>query len=193
MAHYTNSVTLDEDVYDEMRLWRKGLVAMWNSEDHDCVFIEMVRDPTSQKHMSIECIPLPREVGDTAPIYFKKAIMESESEWSDNKKLIDLSKFRNGDIRKAIPKGFPYFSVDFGLQAGYAHVIEDVNAFPANFAQEIVGGMLDLHHRHWRSTQPMSFEEVKKKRDAMREKWKPFDWTGIAKKATKASEAHDDE
>lgn len=71
MAHYSNSVTLDEDVYDEMRLWRKGLVAMWNSEDQDCVFVEMVRDPAGQKHMTIECIPLPREVGDTAPIYFK--------------------------------------------------------------------------------------------------------------------------
>ena len=50
-----------------------------------------------------------------------------------------------------------------------------------------------MHHRHWRTTQPMPFEEVKKKRDALREKWKPFDWTEIAKKATKASEAHDDE
>lgn len=37
-------------------------------------------------------------------------------------------------MRKAVPKGFPYFAVDFGLHAGYAHVIENVDRFPKNFA-----------------------------------------------------------
>ncbi len=60
--------------------------------------------------------------------------MECESEWSDNKKLVELAK-KGGDIRRAIPKGFSYFAVDFGLQSGYAHVIEDEQRFPANFAK----------------------------------------------------------
>lgn len=59
--------------------------------------------------------------------------MECEKEWSDNLKLIDLSK--KSGVRKAIPKGFPYFSVNFGLQEGYAHVIENADLFPSNFAQ----------------------------------------------------------
>lgn len=66
-------------------------------------------------------------------LFLQKAIDESETEWSHNKKLIDLAK-KSGDIRKAIPKGFSYFAVDFGLQAGYAHIIEDEGHFPNYFA-----------------------------------------------------------
>lgn len=39
------------------------------------------------------------------------------------------------DVRRAVPKGLPYFSVDFGLDSGFAHVIEDEKMFPKNFAQ----------------------------------------------------------
>ena len=147
---------------------------MWrDDDDQDCVFIESAIHVREQKHMSIECetgeqqapqdcfkgIPMPREVGDMAPIYFQvtndklipipitifsthpsfqKAIMESEKEWSDNPKLIDLSKNPRqsaAGVRGAVPKGFPYFFINFGLQPGYAHVIEDEGKFPANFAQ----------------------------------------------------------
>jgi hypothetical protein len=43
--------------------------------------------------------------------------MESEKEWSDNKKLIDLSKNprQTAGVRGVIPKGFPYFSGVFML------------------------------------------------------------------------------
>lgn len=34
-----------------------------------------------------------------------------------------------------IPKGFPYFAVDFGTQGGYAHVIEDERQFPKYFGK----------------------------------------------------------
>ena len=60
--------------------------------------------------------------------------MESEKEWSDNKKLIDLGQSRKG-IRSAVPKGFPYFAVNFGLQPGYAHIVEKEKTFPDNFGQ----------------------------------------------------------
>lgn len=65
-------------------------------------------------------------------IILQKAILECEIEWSSNKKLVDLS---GKGIRQAVPKGLPYFFVDFGLQPGYAHVIEDEKLFPQNFAQ----------------------------------------------------------
>lgn len=34
-----------------------------------------------------------------------------------------------------IPKGFPYFAVDFGMQGGFAHVIEDERQFPKYFGK----------------------------------------------------------
>uniref|UniRef100_A0A8V5GQF4 Uncharacterized protein n=1 Tax=Melopsittacus undulatus TaxID=13146 RepID=A0A8V5GQF4_MELUD len=105
---------------------------MFEAKDLDCVFLETNLSLKKRYHMVYECIPLPKEVGDMAPIYFKKAIMESDEEWSMNKKLIDLS---SKDIRKSVPKGLPYFSVDFGLQGGFAHVIEDQHSFPHYFGK----------------------------------------------------------
>ena len=34
-----------------------------------------------------------------------------------------------------VPKGFSYFSVDFGNQGGFAHVIEDEQRFPWHFGR----------------------------------------------------------
>ncbi|CAK5077105.1 unnamed protein product [Meloidogyne enterolobii] len=181
MEHYSSSLVLDEDVWEEIQFWMKSLVNMWreDEEDQDCVFFENARDIHEQKHMSIECVPLPREIGDLSPIYFKKAIMESEKEWSVNKKLIDLSKNprQSQGVRGLVPKGFPYFAVYFGLQPGYAHVIEKEKNFPANFAQEIIGGMLDLHYKHWKNPKKQSFNEIKIKREQLRQKFSKYDWT----------------
>ena len=34
-----------------------------------------------------------------------------------------------------IPKGFPYFCVNFAMDGGYAHVIEDDKTFPTYFGR----------------------------------------------------------
>ncbi|XP_040591605.1 CWF19-like protein 2 isoform X2 [Mesocricetus auratus] len=104
----------------------------------------------------------------------QKAIMESDEEWSMNKKLIDLS---SKDIRKSVPRGLPYFAVDFGLQGGFAHVIEDQHKFPHYFGKEIIGGMLDLEPRLWRKGIRESFEDQRKKALQFAQWWKPFDVT----------------
>ena len=38
-------------------------------------------------------------------------------------------------IRRSIPKNFPYFSVEFGMGGGFAHVIEDRSQFPEHFGK----------------------------------------------------------
>ncbi|NXO33382.1 C19L2 protein, partial [Locustella ochotensis] len=125
-------LALSVDSTTVSRMFRNALVKMFEAKDLDCVFLETNMSMKKRYHMVYECIPLPKEVGDMAPIYFKKAIMESDEEWSMNKKLIDLS---SKDIRKSVPKGLPYFSVDFGLQGGFAHVIEDQHNFPHYFGK----------------------------------------------------------
>ncbi|NWR15971.1 C19L2 protein, partial [Emberiza fucata] len=125
-------LALTVDSTTSSRMFRNALVKMFEAKDLDCVFLETNMSMKKRYHMVYECIPLPKEVGDMAPIYFKKAIMESDEEWSMNKKLIDLS---SKDIRKSVPKGLPYFSVDFGLQGGFAHVIEDQHNFPHYFGK----------------------------------------------------------
>ncbi|XP_069739588.1 CWF19-like protein 2 isoform X1 [Phaenicophaeus curvirostris] len=174
MQHHTAATLLDEDVWEEIQMFRNALVKMFEAKDLDCVFLEMNMSMKKRYHMVYECIPLPKEVGDMAPIYFKKAIMESDEEWSVNKKLIDLS---SKDVRKSVPKGLPYFSVDFGLQGGFAHVIEDQHKFPHYFGKEIIGGMLDLEPRLWRKGVRQNFEEQRKKVLQFAQWWKPYDFT----------------
>ncbi|XP_054020478.1 CWF19-like protein 2 [Dryobates pubescens] len=174
LQHHTAATLLDEDIWEEIQRFRNALVKMFEAKDLDCVFLETNMSVKKRYHMVYECIPLPKEVGDMAPIYFKKAIMESDEEWSVNKKLIDLSA---KDIRKSVPKGLPYFSVDFGLQGGFAHVIEDQHKFPHYFGKEIIGGMLDLEPRLWRKGVRQNFEDQRKKVLQFAQWWKPYDFT----------------
>ncbi|XP_074015082.1 CWF19-like protein 2 [Numenius arquata] len=174
LQHHTAATLLDEEIWEEIQMFRNALVKMFEAKDLDCVFLETNMSLKKRYHMVYECIPLPKEVGDMAPIYFKKAIMESDEEWSVNKKLIDLS---SKDIRKSIPKGLPYFSVDFGLQGGFAHVIEDQHKFPHYFGKEIIGGMLDLEPRLWRKGIRQNFEDQRMKVLQFAQWWKPYDFT----------------
>lgn len=133
MGHDKCGTMLDEDVHNEMQSFRKELTSMFLNEDRDCIFFETAIGLKHHPHMVYHCVPLPREDGDSAPMFFQKAIQECETEWSHNKKLITLTQEK--DIRRSVPKGLPYFHVDFGLQNGFAHVIEEEQYFPKNFAQ----------------------------------------------------------
>ncbi|XP_061074056.1 CWF19-like protein 2 isoform X2 [Conger conger] len=174
LQHHTSATGMDEDVWAEIQMFRKALVKMFEDQDQDCVFMETHLNPKNRRHMVYECIPLPRELGDMAPIYFKKALLESDEEWAMNKKVVDLS---SKDIRHSIPKGLPYFSVDFGLQGGFAHVIENEHKFPHYFGKEIIGGMLDLEPRRWRKPIRENFDDQRKKVLEFAKWWKPFDCT----------------
>uniref|UniRef100_A0A668ACF2 CWF19-like protein 2 n=1 Tax=Myripristis murdjan TaxID=586833 RepID=A0A668ACF2_9TELE len=172
LQHHCSATGLDEDIWTEMQLFRRALVRMFESQELDCVFMETHMNPRRRQHMVLECIPLPRELGDMAPIYFKKAIMECDEEWAMNKKIVDLS---SKDIRHAIPRGLPYFAVDFGLQGGFAHVIENEHKFPHYFGKEVVGGMMDLEPRRWRKPIRENFDDQRKKVLQFAQWWKPYD------------------
>ncbi|CAG0890248.1 unnamed protein product [Cyprideis torosa] len=178
LNHVTASTHVDEDVWEEMSSFAKALVRMFqDNEDGDCVFFEMSRNLRYFPHMALECVPLPREVGDLAPIYFKKALQESESEWATNKKVVDV-KGGPSNIRRSVPQGLPYFFVNFGWSGdGFAHVIEDEDAFPANFAHEIIGGMLELEPSAWRKPKPETTEEQMKKVVEFSKRFQSFDFT----------------
>lgn len=174
LQHCIAATLVDEDIWNEMQMFRKALVKMFAEKGLDCVFLETNINMKKRFHLVYECIPLPKETGEMAPIYFKKAILESDEEWSMNKKLIDLS---TKDVRRSVPKGLPYFSVDFGLQGGFAHIIEDHNKFPHYFGKEIIGGMLDLEPRVWRKAVRENFDDQRKKVLQFAQWWKPFDFT----------------
>lgn len=174
MRHVQASTYLDEDVWEEVQEFRKALTRLFGTLGQDTVFFETSMHFKRCPHFVLQCVPVPRDAGDTMPLYFKKAILESETEWSHNKKLVDLSQ---KNVRKAVPKGLPYFAVDFGMDGGFAHVIEDEKMFPRNFAEEIIGGVLDLSPQLWRKPPREKFNEQRQKVLKFAELWKPYDWT----------------
>lgn len=125
--------------------------------------------------MSIECIPLDERDARVAPGYFKKAILECEEEWSQHRKLYET----HGSIRGTVPPGFSYFAAGFGLQAGYAHVVEDDDAWRRDFGRDVLEGLLESPD----SGIPVGrrrkddFGAIKRLVVAFGQAFDPFDWT----------------
>lgn len=150
---------------------------MFSRQEKDVIFLETTIELSRQRrHCLIECIPVPSSIAKQAPLYFKKAIDEAEGEWGqhDMKKVIPTS----GNLRNAIPANFSYFHVEFGLDRGFVHVIDDDNNFPSSFGVNVVRGMLRLPEETMRRHQRREAPENQKRAvtDFVRE-WEPFDWT----------------
>ncbi|XP_030569578.1 CWF19-like protein 2 homolog [Drosophila novamexicana] len=172
MQHVSASTLLDEDAWEELSNFRMALTRMFAAQRKDVVFYEIANKLHRRPHLTVHCIPIPESRAEMAPFYFKKAIEESEQEWCINKQLISL---RQKSLRAAIPKGLPYLWVNFGMDAGFAHVIEDQERFPANYAQEIIGGMLELNPNSWRK--PRKEQNSIAKVKSFAEAWQKFDCT----------------
>ena len=56
------------------KVFRKTLTRMFSERDEDIVFMETSKNLKHFPHMSVECIPMDKEVGDLAPIYFKVSV-----------------------------------------------------------------------------------------------------------------------
>ncbi|ONK59634.1 uncharacterized protein A4U43_C08F8640 [Asparagus officinalis] len=177
MQHESSMRTVDKNVWEEVRNFKKCLLRMFSAQDKDVLFIETVIDLARQRrHCLIDCIPIPYAASAKAPMYFKKAIDEAEDEWGQHemKKVIPTS----GNLRNVIPENFSYFHVEFGLDKGFVHVIDDDANFSSSFGLNIVRGMLrlpeeDMHRRR-------RVEPVDKQKQAVADfarEWAPFDWT----------------
>lgn len=174
LQHVTCSTQLDENVWSEVNDFLKALTQMFKSRKMDVCFFETARYLHKKPHMTIHCVP--NRNFELLPFYFKKAIQESESDWSTNKQLVELKGDRK-DLRRSIPKGLPYFWVNFGIDRGFAHVIENQENFSSVFAQETIGGLLNLDARLWR--RPRNIENMISKVKQFAEWWKPFDVTKV--------------
>ena len=189
MGHIEAGTAMDEDVWSEVQDFRRALVKMFAANGEDCIFMETAMGFRKHPHCIIECVPLDEELGSMSAMYFQKAIQECETEWSDNQKLVKLKDRR---IAKSIPKGLPYFHVDFGMDAGFAHMIEDEGAWNRRFGHEVVGGMVDVEARLMRNPPTEQFQEQKLKVIKFANIWKEFDWTKDLHPAKKTAAASSD-
>lgn len=178
MQHELATRTVDSHVWDEIRNFKKCLIMMFAKQEMELVFLETVMGLGQQRrHCLIECIPLPQKIAKQAPVYFKKAIDEAEDEWSQHnaKKLIDTSV---KGLRGSIPKDFPYFHVEFGLNKGFVHVIDDETQFKSSLGLNVIRGMLHLPEEDmYRRRRHESVEAQKQAVATFARDWEPFDWT----------------
>ncbi|KAI1278100.1 CWF19-like protein 2 [Halotydeus destructor] len=147
--HTFNSLlAAEDDILAEIQEIKVALERMLETEKKSIVFMENYRKRiTRSVHMIIECIPVESELMSEVKMYFKKEISECGSEWSTNKKLIDID---GRSVTRCLPKGLAYFWVTLGSgNTGYGHVIEDEERFPSYFGLEIVGGVIDAEPRKW--------------------------------------------
>lgn len=178
MQHEASTRNLDDNEWEELRNFKKCLLRMYAEEGNDVIFLETALGLAQQRrHCLVECIPVPYDIAQEAPLYFKKAIDEAESEWSQHnaKKLIDTSI---KGLRGSIPKNFPYFHVEFGMQKGFVHVIDDEKNFKSQFGLNVIRGMLQLREEDmYRHRQRDSLEMQRKAVSDFGRKWEPYDWT----------------
>ncbi|KAL6040150.1 DWNN a CCHC-type zinc finger [Balamuthia mandrillaris] len=174
MQHELACTMVDEDVWEEFQRFKQSLTKMFAAQDKVPIFMETVTNLKKRWHTVVDCVPLPSRDAEVAPAYFKKALLEAEGEWSQNKKVVDT---RERGLRRSIPPDFPYFSVEFGMGGGYAHVIEDAREFPRNFGRDVVAGVVELPPQKWGQGQRDTLAMEKARTLAFLNHWEPFDWT----------------
>lgn len=64
---------MDDNVWTEIRNFKKCLIMMFAKQEKEVVFLETVMGLAQQRrHCMVECIPLPQDIAKEAPLYFKK-------------------------------------------------------------------------------------------------------------------------
>ncbi|OTB01651.1 hypothetical protein M426DRAFT_323281 [Hypoxylon sp. CI-4A] len=184
IQHRTNLIECDDDEWEEIRNFMKCLTRMYHEQGREVVFYENAAAPHRHMHAAMQAVPIPYEQGDTAPAFFKEAMLTADEEWSQHKKIIDTGKrAREGlgklAFRRSIAKEMPYFHAWFTLDGGLGHVVEDSNRWPRGdlFAREILGGMLDVEpdvikkQGRWHKSD--------NRVEGFRKRWRKFDWTRV--------------
>jgi hypothetical protein len=182
--HHTNLLECDDDEWEEIRNFMKSLTRLYHDQGREVLFYENAAAPQRRLHAALVAVPIPWDQGDTAPAFFREAMLSADEEWSQHKKIIDTGKrAREGlgrlAFRRSVAREMPYFHVWFNLDGGLGHIVEDPDRWPRGdlFAREIIGGMLDCEpdvikkQGRWSRSDPRA--------DDFKKRWRKFDWTRV--------------
>jgi hypothetical protein len=185
LSHRTNLLECDDDEWEEMRNFMKSLTRLYHDQGRDVIFYENAAAPRRRLHAALVAVPIPYELGATAPAFFREAMLAADEEWAQHRKVIDTSRAAKEQglgrmaFRRSLAKEMPYFHVWFDLDGGLGHIVEDPDKWPKGdlFAREVIGGMVDCEpdviKRQGRWTRHDDRVEGFKKR------WRKFDWTRV--------------
>ncbi|CAJ2512696.1 Uu.00g008150.m01.CDS01 [Anthostomella pinea] len=184
IQHRRNLLECDDDEWEEIRNFMKCLTRMYHEQGREVVFYENAAAPQRHMHAAMQAVPIPYALGDTAPAFFKEAMLSADEEWSQHKKIIDTgARARDGlgklAFRRSIAKEMPYFHAWFSLDGGLGHVVEDANRWPRGdlFAREILGGMIDAEPDVMKKQG--RWHKGDRRADGFKKRWRKFDWTRV--------------
>ncbi|PNY29748.1 Pre-mRNA-splicing factor cwf19 [Tolypocladium capitatum] len=184
MTHRGNLLECDDDEWEEMRNFMKSLMRLYHDQGRDVIFYENAAAPHRHMHAAMTAVPIPYEEGATAPAYFREAILSSDDEWSQHRKIIDTAALARDGLgrmafRRSIAKEMPYFHVWFGLDGGLGHVVENVHRWPRrdSFAREVIGAIVGAEP--WVVNKQGRWVREDARVDGWRKGWRRFDWTRV--------------
>lgn len=166
---------VDDDTWNEVRNWQKCLINMFLAQGKQVIFLETAMAVgTHRHHAMMEAIPVDEQVLSKAPMYYKKAMEEAESEWSQHAAKAAIPTREKG-LRGSIPPNFPYLYVQFGPSSGYVHVIDDEAKFDRNLGRQVLVGLLKLPAEvmHKRAA-ALEVNTVKREAAALRKQFSPY-------------------
>lgn len=181
-AHHANLLHCDDDEWEELRNFQKALVRMFHDRDLGVLFYENAAHPRKQRHAALVVVAVPLGLADDAPAFFREAILASDDEWTQHRKLLHTTgKGRNG-FRRTLSKEMPYFHVWTEIDGGLGHVVEDDRRWPQGdlFAREVLGGMLRVKPEIWRKQGRWERgADTTARVDKFRKGWRAYDWTRV--------------
>ncbi|EFJ41173.1 hypothetical protein VOLCADRAFT_119773 [Volvox carteri f. nagariensis] len=171
---------LDEVTWTEVKNFIKCLVRMYGAHGQSVIFMEtyMMTRGRGHPHGFLDVVPVSERQLEKARGYFKKAILEAESEWSTHHAKACIETTAQKGLRESIPPNFPYFYVQFGYGSGYVHVIDNEAKFDPNFGRQVLIGLLDLPpEMAFQRQKPESLATQQQWVREFESQWDPFDWT----------------
>lgn len=169
---------MDDNTWTEIRNFQKCLIRMFMEVGKEVLFLETATSiSTHRNHAVMECIPVDQETFSKAPMYFKKALQEAESDWSQHASKAVIDTKAKG-LRGSIPANFPYMYIQFGYANGFVHVIDDETKFDRDLGRQVIVGLLKLPaevmHKKQRADAPQVQANMA---SAFRQQFAQFDWT----------------
>lgn len=186
VQHRTNLLECDDDEWEEVRNFMKSLTRLYHDQGRGVIFYENAAHPHRRRHASMEAVPLPPGAAETAPAFFREALLASGGEWSQHRKIIDtLKRSRDGlgrlAFRRSLVKEMPYFHVWFELDGGIGHVVEEPDRWPRGdlFAREVLAGIVDADPAVIRRQGRWAGAHLDERIVPFKRRWGKFDWTTV--------------
>ena len=115
---------------------------------------------------------------DKAPAYFKKGMIEAESEWSAHHAKAVIETSAKKGLRESVPLGFPYLYAQFGYGSGMLHVIDDEEKYDVNLGRQVLQGLMGARAEDMnRITRGESLSAQERLVADFKQLWDGFDWT----------------